>query len=428
MKFIADFHIHSHYSRATSPEMNIVSLSRWGQIKGIAVMGTGDFTHPLWLKEMEKKLEPAEPGLFTLRATDAKIIAMQVPSSCRIKQRFILTVEVSCIYKKAGRVRKLHCILVAPSFTAVKKINTKLAAIGNIKHDGRPILGLDAKELLKIVLDASPDCWFIPAHAWTPHFSVFGSMSGFNALEDAFDELTPHIFAIETGLSSDPPMNWQLSALDNIALVSNSDAHSPQKLGREANVFNTTLSYNAMLTALRTNDHTAFASTIEFFPEEGKYHLDGHRLCDVRLEPKETKRLRQACPKCGKPVTIGVLHRVDDLADRPLRRTQPNRRPYQNIIPLQELIAELVGTGVQSKRVQADYWSVINRLGNEFFILTEATLTDIAAASSPQLAEAIKRMRAGNVQIAPGYDGEYGKIHVMTKADKTKLSRQATLL
>lgn len=390
-------------------------------------MGTGDFTHPRWVREMEETLAPAESGLYTLRAEQTAAIQQDVPKRCQMEQRFVLTVEVSCIYKKAGRVHKMHCIIIAPSFAAVKKINAQLQKIGNIKSDGRPILGLDAKELLKIVLAASPDCLFVPAHAWTPHFSVFGSLSGFDRLTEAFDELTPQIYAIETGLSSDPAMNWQLEQLDGIALLSNSDAHSPQKLGREANVFETELSYPAIAQAIRTNDRQAFVETIEFFPEEGKYHVDGHRLCGVRLEPAETKRLKGLCPKCGKPVTVGVLHRVADLADRPYQAKRPERRPYRNIIPLPELIAEVTGVGVGSQAVQKQYWSLLQALGNEFHILLDASLEDITAASTPQLTEAIRRVRAGTVQIEPGYDGEYGSIHVLTAADKQSSTKQASL-
>lgn len=390
-------------------------------------MGTGDFTHPLWVKEMEELLEPAETGLYTLRADQTAAIQQQVPTRCQMEQRFVLTVEVSCIYKKNGRVRKMHCIIIAPSFAAVKKINAQLQKIGNIKSDGRPILGLDAKELLKIVLTASPDCLFVPAHAWTPHFSVFGSMSGFDALTEAFDELTSEIYAIETGLSSDPAMNWQLQQLDHIAFISNSDAHSPQKLGREANVFETELSYPAIMKALRTNDLKTFTSTIEFFPEEGKYHVDGHRTCGVRLEPAETKKLNGLCPKCGQPVTVGVLHRVADLADRPYKSTNADRRPFKNIIPLPELVAEVEGTGVASQKVQHHYLMLLQALGNEFHILLDVPLADIAAVSTPQLTEAIRRMRAGQVSIEPGYDGEYGSIHVLTASDKQTMTQQAQL-
>jgi uncharacterized protein (TIGR00375 family) len=422
MRFIADLHIHSHYSRATSPEMNIVSLTKWSQLKGTHVIGTGDFTHPRWFAELQEKLESAEAGLFRLKPQFEKEIAKDVYESCRNPMRFVLSVEISSIYKKNGRVRKVHSLVFAPSFQDVAKINTKLGAIGNIRADGRPILGLDAKELLKIVLDVNEKCMLIPAHAWTPHFSVFGSESGFDSLEEAFDELTPHIYAIETGLSSDPAMNWRLSKLDNIALISNSDAHSAPKLGREANIFNTDMSYPGIMNALTTNDMKAFESTIEFFPEEGKYHLDGHRLCGVRLEPAETRKRNFLCPKCGKPLTVGVLHRVEKLADRPPGFKPVRARPFRNIIPLQEIIAETEGVGTASKRVQALYLNLLRALGSEFFVLLEAPLKDIERESSPLLAEAIRRVREGAVRIAGGFDGEYGTVKIFEESERARFA------
>ncbi|MBI2416107.1 MAG: DNA helicase UvrD [Candidatus Kerfeldbacteria bacterium] len=421
-QFIADFHIHSHYSRATSKNMNIVSLNQWGQLKGIAVMGTGDFTHPRWFKEMQEKLEPAEPGLFRLKSIYDQTTQLAVPPSCRQTMRFLLTVEISCIYKKNDRVRKMHCLVLAPSFTAAAKINTALQTIGNLTADGRPILGLDAKELLKIVLMADDQAMLIPAHAWTPHFSVFGSKSGFDTLTEAFDDLTKHIYAIETGLSSDPAMNWRLSQLDNIALVSNSDAHSPGKLGREANVFDTELSYAGIITALRTNDPTGFESTIEFFPEEGKYHLDGHRTCQVKLEPTQSQQHQGLCPRCGQPLTIGVLNRVQALADRPIGAKPNLARPFTSIIPLPEIIAEIFTVSPSSKRVVAEHHRLLAALGNEFSILLTIPLAQIAAHSTPILAEAIKRMRAGQVHRQGGYDGEYGVITVFTAEERAALN------
>jgi uncharacterized protein (TIGR00375 family) len=421
MRYLADLHVHSHYSRATSKEMNIVSLTKWSQLKGTHLIGTGDFTHPRWFDEIQRTLEPAEPGLFKLQAEDEKKIHADVFESCRIPMRFILSVEVSTIYKKNGRVRKLHNLLYAPSFEAAAHINAALQKIGNLKSDGRPILGLDAKELLKITLDASPDCMFIPAHAWTPHFSVFGSQSGFDSLEEAFEELTPHIHAIETGLSSDPSMNARLSALDSIAFVSNSDAHSPRKLGREANIFNTELSYFALREALRTNDPKAFEATIEFFPEEGKYHLDGHRTCGVRLEPVESRALHNLCPKCGKPLTIGVLQRVEALADRPTPERSSLRRPFHSIIPLTEILAEVVKTAPSSKKVSELYLKLLATLGTEFDILLNVPLGAIEKASNSLTAEAVRRMREGKVHIAGGYDGEYGTIKIFEEGEREAL-------
>jgi len=311
MSFIADLHIHSKYSRATSRDLNPENLWRWAQLKGITVIGTGDFTHPAWLKELREKFNPAKDGLFTLKRD---LMTAELPDSCRSDVFFMLSAEISCIYGKNGRTRKIHSILLVPGFSDAEKINARLSQIGNLHSDGRPILGLDAKELLKIVLDISPQAMVIPAHAWTPHFSVFGAASGFDSIEECYEELSPHIHAIETGLSSDPLMNWRLSALDRITLISNSDAHSPAKLGREGNIFDTDVSYRAITGALKTQ--TGFTGTIEFFPEEGKYHYDGHRGCGVSFTPKETIRHHGICPVCGKKLTIGVMHRVERLADR----------------------------------------------------------------------------------------------------------------
>ncbi|MFC1770013.1 endonuclease Q family protein, partial [Nitrospirota bacterium] len=351
----------------------------------------------------KEQLEPAGEGLFSLRK---EFQNSQVPQSCKADVRFVFQAEISSIYKKNGRTRKVHSIVLAPGFDEVAEINRRLDAIGNIKSDGRPILGLDAKELLHLVLDVSQDCEIIPAHVWTPHFSVFGSMSGFDSLEECYDELTPYIHAIETGLSSDPLMNRRLSALDGLTLVSNSDAHSLAKLGREANLINTDLSYDAMLRAIRTGN--GFEGTIEFFPEEGKYHVDGHRNCGVRMEPKDTKRLKGICPECGKPLTIGVMHRVDDLADR----EEPKEEYFRSIIPLAELIAQSMGRGVNTKGVQTRYMSVLEALGNEFHVLLDTPLSDIKEAGGEDIAEAVRKMRTGDIHIIPGFDGEFGTIRI----------------
>ncbi|MDP3735142.1 MAG: endonuclease Q family protein [bacterium] len=425
MHFIVDFHTHSHYSRATSPEMNVSGLTRWAQLKGTTLIGTGDFTHPLWFAEMRETLEPAESGLFKLSSAEEREIAREVPERCRAAMRFLLTVEVSTIYKRAGRVRKVHSLILAPSFKVAAKVNDTLRRIGNISSDGRPILGLDTEELLKIVLDASEECMLIPAHAWTPHFAVFGSASGFDSLEEAFGESAKYIHAIETGLSSDPAMNWRLSALDRLALVSNSDAHSPRKLGREANVFNTNLSYAAITGALKRNDPEAFESTIEFYPEEGKYHLDGHRLCKTRLKPEETRARGGLCPACGKPVTVGVMHRVASLADRGPGARVAGGRPFRSIVPLPEIIAEALEVGPQSKRVDERYFALLAALGNEFYILLDAPIEDIARASTSLIAEAVRRMRAGEVHIAPGYDGEYGTVKIFDDGERIALATRA---
>lgn len=427
MSFIADLHIHSHYSRATSRQMNIVSLAKWSQLKGTSVVGTGDFTHPEWLSELREKLEPAEPGLFRLKREYEHDIQKDIPESCRNSVRFMLTVEISSIYRKGGRGRRVHNLIFSPSFENVEKINKKLTGMGNLNSDGRPILGLDSKELLKIMLDVSDEQIFVPAHAWTPWFSVFGSQSGFDSLYEAFDELTPHIYAIETGLSSDPAMNWRLSALDSVALISNSDAHSPEKLGREANIFDTDLSYYAIVNAIKKNDKDAFSATIEFFPEEGKYHLDGHRNCNVRLTPDESKKHNLQCPTCGRSLTLGVLHRVETLSDRGVGAQPANPRPFHSIIPLTEIIGEAEQVGPSSKKVKEIYMKLLKNLGNEFSILLNASPEDIEQHSSVLVGEGVRRMRNGGVHIKGGYDGEYGTIKIFDDKDRERTQPQETL-
>ena len=428
MSFIADLHIHSHYARAVSKEMIPENLYRWAQLKGITVVGTGDFTHPNWFIELQDKLEPAEPGLFRLQSELAAQMDAKVPEPCRTPVRFLLTAEISSIYSRGGRTRKVHNLILAPSFTDVAKINARLTRIGNLQSDGRPILGLDSEELLRIVLETAPEALLIPAHAWTPHFSVFGSNSGFDSLEECFGELTPHIKAIETGLSSDPPMNWRLSQLDDITLVSNSDAHSPSKLGREANVLNTPLSYHDIIDTFISGDRERFLGTIEFFPEEGKYHYDGHRNCGVRLAPAETQKHNHACPQCGKPVTIGVLHRVELLADLPVGHRSKKALPYWSLIPLAELIAEVNGTGVNTKSVNDSYFRLLHALGSEFSILMQVPVAEIEAGGDRLLAKAIQSMRAGDISIAPGYDGEFGTLRLFDAAEREAAEPQLSLL
>lgn len=414
MKFIADFHLHSKYSRATSPNMDLENLNKWGKIKGIKVLGTGDFTHPEWIKELKEKLEPAEEGLFKIKNSDKGI-------------RFILTAEISCIYSKNGRVRKIHIIVLAPSFEAVEKINVKLGWVGNLAADGRPILGLDAKELAKIVLESSKDCLIVPAHAWTPWFSIFGSKSGFDSIEECFEEYSKYIYTIETGLSSDPAMNWQLSILDKITLISNSDAHSPQKIGREANVFETELSYPAIIEAIKSKDRQKFLYTIEFYPEEGKYHYDGHRNCEISLSPEESKKYNNICPKCGKILTIGVLNRVKELADRPEGFKFDDAIPFKSLIPLEEIIAESLGRGVGTKQVDDEYKNLIEKFGNEFKILLDISQKELETVTFSEAAEGIVRVREGRVKIEPGYDGVFGKIEIFSKGERKEISKQKTL-
>lgn len=422
MHFIADLHIHSRYSRATSANMNLESLWKWAQLKGITVVGAGDFTHPKWFIEMKEKLEPIGNNLFKLKDN---FKTNDIPDSCRSEVYFMLTAEISSIYSKGGRTRKIHNLIFAPDFSVASRMNTFLSRIGNLSSDGRPILGLDAKHLLKIVLDTSPDAVLVPAHAWTPHFSVFGAESGFDSLSECFEELTPHIHSIETGLSSDPPMNWRLSTLDRITLISNSDAHSPAKLGREANIFSTEISYGAMTDAIK--NRKGFIGTIEFFPEEGKYHYDGHRSCGVNLSPKETIKNNYLCPVCGKKVTIGVMHRVEKLADRPPGFKLKNAPIYHSLIPLSEIIAETLKVGTNTKTVESQYLKLLRSLGNEFKILMESPLSDIEKAGSSSLSEAISKMRSGKVHISPGFDGEYGKIKILEEVERKEIKGQRTL-
>ena len=427
MKFIADLHIHSHYSRATAKNLDLENLYLWAQYKGIHVVGTGDFVHPKWFKELEDKLEPAEDGLFKLKDKYAKPIDAQIPKSCRGEVRFLLTVEISNIYKRHDKVRKVHNLIFSPSLKAAQKIQTKLGAIGNISSDGRPILGLDSYDLLAITLEADPKNLFVPAHIWTPWFSALGSMGGFDSMEEAFGDLTKHIFAVETGLSSDPPMNWRLKQLDDFILISNSDAHSPAKLGREANVFDTEFSYEGIYKALSDKNDKGLVSTLEFFPEEGKYHYDGHRNCQVRWHPQETIKHKGICSVCGKPVTIGVMARVEALADRSEGTKSKRWRPYQNIVALPSLIAEAKEVGPASKAVQEAYMNILNKLGNEFYILMDCPVSEIKKAAGDVLAEGINRMRQGKVEIAAGYDGEFGTIKIFESGEREHIEQQLSL-
>ncbi len=413
---VADLHIHSHYSRATSKDLTFPHLWKWAQLKGVTLLGTGDIAHPGWLAEMRDLLEPAEEGLFRLRVAPAALRA-EVPATCQREVRFMLAGEISNIYKKHDAVRKVHNVIFAPSLEAVAQIQTRLEKIGNIRSDGRPILGLDSRDLFEIILDVDERCQLIPAHIWTPWFSLLGSKSGFDCVRDCFDDLTDRIVAVETGLSSDPPMNWRVSQLDPYTLVSHSDAHSPQKLAREATLFDTEYSYDAIFAALASGDPARFRGTVEFFPEEGKYHLDGHRNCAICWHPQTTRAHDGRCAVCGKPVTIGVLHRVETLADRPEGARPPRAHPFHSLIPLPEIIAEIKGVGVNTKTTQAEYMRLLSALGPELSILMELPLEQIAAVASTQLAEGIGRMRRGEVHAEGGYDGEYGTVKLFAGVD-----------
>ena len=414
MTFFADLHIHSKYSRATARNLDFENIFHAARIKGITVVGTGDFTHPAWVNEMAAKLEPAEPGLFALKKDVAAKMADTLPGSCRNPVRFMLQTEISNIYKKAGRVRKNHNIIYFPDLASVKKFNARLDAIGNITSDGRPILGLDARDLLEIMLEVNDQGFLVPAHIWTPWFSLFGSKSGFDHIQECFEDLTPHIFAVETGLSSDPPMNWRVADLDAVRLMSNSDAHSPGYLGRNACVFDTDLDYFAMKKSLETLDLEGYHGTLDMYPDQGKYHYDGHRKCRVSLDPDDTARRGGICPECGRPLTLGVLYRVRELAERPQDFVPEHRQGYTSIIPLADMLSEIFGVGPKTKKVTQYYHKAVQTLGPELGILTDRSCEQIQAAGMPLLAEAVKRMRAGNVHVSPGFDGEYGKVRVFT--------------
>jgi uncharacterized protein (TIGR00375 family) len=399
MRFIADFHVHSKYSRATSKDMDAENLARWAAIKGINLMGTGDFTHPNYFAELRLRLKPAEEGLYRLKKGDSPT-------------RFILTAETSHIYKQNGKSHRIHIILFAPDLETAGKINSKLARLGNIASDGRPILGTPVQDMVKLLLDISPKCFIVPAHAWTPWFSVFGSASGFDSIEECFGDQSKNIHCIETGLSSDPAMNWRLSALDKITLISNSDAHSPRKIGREANAFDCQLAYSEIIDTLKTKNGKKLLYTIEFFPEEGKYHYNGHRACNVIQSPGESKKTGNACPVCKKPLTIGVCHRVEALADRPAGFTPPNAIPNKYLIPLEEIIADALDMGTASNTVSEAYHKLIARGKNEFNILLDMPLDELNSFAPPRIAEAVKLVREKKLNIIPGYDGVFGKISI----------------
>jgi uncharacterized protein (TIGR00375 family) len=428
MRFHADLHIHSKYSRATSRDLDLEHLALWAARKGVTVVGTGDFTHPAWRAELKEKLLPAEPGLFRLRPEIERELAAQLPAACQTPARFMLEVEISTIYKKGERVRKVHHLIYAPDFHTADRFSLALGRIGNISSDGRPILGLDSRHLLEIALTSGPDAYLIPAHIWTPWFAVLGSQSGFDTITECYGDLADRIFAVETGLSSDPPMNWRLSMLDRYRLVSNSDAHSPGKLGREATTFDTEVDYFAIKRALETGD--GYVGTVEFFPEEGKYHHDGHRKCGVRLTPAETEAQGSTrCPVCGQPMTIGVLSRADALADRPEGHAPPaTAGDVSNLVPLCEVLGELASTGPASKKVERLYDRLVTSLGSELAILGEIPVEDIARAESSLLAEAITRLRAGTVIREAGYDGEYGVIRLFEDHELKRLAAGGVML
>jgi len=405
MRFVADFHIHSKYSRATSSDMNLENLSSWAKLKGIKLLGTGDFTHPLWFAELKDNLKEDNYGIYDYNGV-----------------KFILTTEISHIYNQDNKVRRIHLLIFSPSLEISYKINRTLEKFGNLNSDGRPTFGLNIKELLPLLWEISEEIYVIPAHIWTPWYSLFGSQSGFDSLEEAFGEYSKKIFAGETGLSSDPPMNWRLSSLDRICLISNSDAHSPNRLGREANVFDCEINYKEIFNAIKNQDKKKFLFTIEFFPEEGKYHFDGHRNCNIVLSPKESKKLNNICPVCNKPLTIGVAHRVEDLADRSEDYIPKDKIPFKNLVPLEEIIAQALNKDVSSPFVQKEYLRIVSTLDNEINILMEVPLEDIKNVAGFKISEGVRLMREGKIKVEPGYDGVYGRVKIFPDDEKTQLS------
>lgn len=405
VKFIADLHIHSRYSRATSQEMDIPAIAASAQRKGIKLVGTGDFTHPAYRESLRKNLKPLGNGLYAHGVTN-----------------FILSAELNSIYTDKGRLRRIHNLVFVPSLEAADRISQFCDRYGKLEADGRPTLSVSSRELLQAVLDIDASAFVVPAHIWTPWFSLFGSNSGFDAIEECFGELTREVFALETGLSSDPPMNWRLSTLDRLTLISNSDAHSPNRLGREANVLNCDLDYATIRDVLKTKDPKRFLYTIEFFPEEGKYHYDGHRSCGVSVTPEESTLSGDCCPACGRKLTIGVLHRVGQLADRKPDQVPEGMIPYRHVVPLEEIIAEALGVGRDTAGVAQKYDEMLKGLGTEFHILLDAAIADIVPFGE-RIAQGIERMRQGLVEVKPGYDGVFGTVKVLPDSPRPSTLR-----
>ncbi|MBU2648059.1 endonuclease Q family protein [bacterium] len=435
MDYFADLHIHSCYSRATSKFSTLPYLAGWARIKGIHLVGTGDFTHPHWFSHLQSSLDSSDSGFHRLKQTLLPPeLADYQPRE--IDVRFVLTAEISCIYKRHGSVRKVHHLLVVPDFDSARRISHRLSDIGNLSADGRPILGLDSRNLLEIMLEEAPAGFLVPAHIWTPWFSLFGARSGFDTIEGCFGDLSREIFALETGLSADPEMIRRISALDRFTLISNSDAHSPQKLGREANLFQTGFDFDSLKAALRFPERGGYGGTIEFFPEEGKYFLDGHRRCNCSLKPSTTAELKGICPICQKPVTAGVLSRINGLADRPRAMYTETDPGFQCLLPLAEILAELAGVKSITPRVRNGYREVINRFGSELALLKDVPLTEIARQYSEPLSEALRRLRSGKVIRQPGFDGQYGVIRLFSEAEvkkhlragPTKLEKEISML
>lgn len=407
MEMIADLHIHSRFSMATSKDGTPENLDLWARKKGISMIGTGDFTHPAWRQELKERLISDGNGLYHLREEYLKEECRNLPGNA---PRFVVSGEISSIYKKNGKTRKVHNVILLPSLEAADALAHRLEKIGNIHSDGRPILGLDCHDLLEMMLEVCPQGILIPAHIWTPHFSVLGAKSGFDSVEECFAELTPYVHALETGLSSDPAMNWRVSRLDRYQLVSNSDAHSPSKLGREANLLDIDDSYEGLFQAIQMGK--GLNGTVEFFPEEGKYHFDGHRKCGISLSPAQADALGGICPVCGKKLTMGVDHRVEQLADREEGYVKEDGKDYESLVPLPEVISACMGYSTASKKVQGCFEQMLSELGAEFDILRKVPVEDIKVVAGEKIAQGIENVRTGKVKRIPGFDGEYGKIEL----------------
>jgi len=424
MRFLADLHLHSRFSRATSKDMTFDTLAAWAKIKGLALLGTSDFTHPEWGRRITRELEPAGNGFFRLKKPKLPAGGLSREFTAAPDDvQFLLSAELSFIYTKKGKVRKIHLILLAPDLPTAEKINLHLGKIGNLRSDGRPILGLDAAAFARMIADINPRCLIVPAHIWTPWFSLFGSRSGFDSVEDCFEDMTPFIVALETGLSADPRMIRRVSALDGFALISNSDAHSPSKLGREANAFDADFSYRGLIEAIRSQNPAKFLYTVEFYPEAGKYYADGHRNCGIVLAPKKSRRKKNLCPACGKTLTLGVRHRIEELADRPERPVTEGRIPSLHLVPLDEIIGEACGRSPACLSVRNQYFRLIREFGNEHRILTEIPGGELRRAAPERIVVGVERARRGRVRIFPGYDGKYGRIRIFdeTAGKKARL-------
>lgn len=401
MTYVADLHLHSPYAMGTSSRLSFESLAHWASKKGIHLLASADFTHPAWFEETRSKLHDDGDGLFSYDGV-----------------RFVLGTELSCVAPQGGRSRRVHVLAFAPGLDAVSRINARLADHGRLDADGRPVLRLTPRDLLLLLLDVDPRCLLIPAHAWTPWYGIYGSKSGFDSLAECFGDAAGHVHAIETGLSSDPAMNWQVSELDSRSIVSFSDAHSPQKMGRELTVFGGELSYDGLARSLRSQD---IEYTVEFYPEEGKYHHSGHRKCGVSLSPREVAVNGPRCSVCGRRLTLGVLQRVEELAstsvsavpDRDgLVRSDSGRPPFRNLVGLAEIFSQALGVGINSKTVSKHYDWLVSEIGSELAVLVDAPLDDVERIAGDRVAEGIGRARNGELSIEPGYDGRYGSVRI----------------